>query len=72
MAEAKGLLSRVVLHPHGKSDELATITVWADRSSYEAWQEHNRASNVHRDAENPYVGSPETHILESISSISMI
>jgi len=69
MAEAQGFVSRILVHPYGQTDELATVTVWDSKQSYDTWVEQNRKANVHRDAESPYVGSPDTRVFEAISGL---
>jgi heme-degrading monooxygenase HmoA len=60
MEKSNGFVSRSLLQGTANDLELATITVWADRKSYDDWTEVNRKANVHAGTPSPFLGTAET------------
>lgn len=67
MEKSSGFISRSLLQGIANDHELATITVWTDRKSYDDWTEVNRKANVHAGKPSPFLGTAETLAYEQLS-----
>lgn len=71
MAKSSGFVSRSLLKGIANDHELATVTVWTDRKSYDEWTEVNRKANTHAGKPSPFLGSAETLMYEQLSIDSL-
>jgi len=65
MAGRPGFVSREVLVPLDGSEQLVTVTRWADEASYRAWVAENQAAAPPDGAPSPWAETPTTVVLRA-------